>query len=198
MTPRRARLVLVLVVLAAITITVALWQPTWVTTNSVEQIPDREKRLVPATRDVFGPPPVMEPFVTVRSYWEKKVLGVPRERAFHCFVGARLFTERHGTPTRGYRDVIKDGDWFGVSYYVYSGFKANEAEVRRNFRVQGTWWNSDGTVRAQMQWCNPPTGELMWRDSPPWLWNVTDQTAPSMPAWMQDDEKWQRALDAQD
>ena len=25
----------------------------------------------------------------------------------------------------------------------------------------------------------------------PWLWGVTDQTEPSMPEWMKDDEKWQ-------
>ena len=40
--------------------------------------------------------------------------------------------------------------------------------------------------------------DLEFNRSPPWLWNVTDQTAPSMPAWMKDDEQWQRVLDAQD
>ena len=46
----------------------------------------------------------------------------------------------------------------------------------------------------------------MYRDSQrkqlktksPWLWGVTDQTAPSMPAWMKDDKQWQATLDAQE
>ncbi len=60
----------------------------------------------------------------------------------------------------------------------------------------GTNWSSDGAVVAQAEYRADGTWYIS--DTPPWLWNVTDQTAPSMPAWMKDDEKWLRALDAQD
>ncbi len=36
------------------------------------------------------------------------------------------------------------------------------------------------------------------RARPPWLWGVTDQTEPTMPAWMKDDEKWAKAREGQD
>ena len=52
-------------------------------------------------------------------------------------------------------------------------------------------WKLDGTVVYQ----RGADGEK--RRAPPWLWGVTDQTEPTMPAWMKDDEKWQAALDAQ-
>ena len=35
------------------------------------------------------------------------------------------------------------------------------------------------------------------RRAPPWWWDVTDQTEPSMPEWMKDDEQWQATLDAE-
>ena len=64
-------------------------------------------------------------------------------------------------------------------------------------------WDFDGKVRHQ-RWYVDEDGEVLLSQeegrlkfTPPWLWGVTDQTAPTMPAWMKDDAKWQAALDAQ-
>ncbi len=70
-----------------------------------------------------------------------------------------------------------------------------EVEFRNGSEVRETVWAYDGTVNCQMDYL---TDGDFFKTSPPWWWNVTDQTAPSMPAWMKDDEQWQRALDAQD
>ena len=49
----------------------------------------------------------------------------------------------------------------------------------------------DGTAAIQRD------GTVIRCLAPPWRWGVTDQTEPTMPAWMKDDAKWQAALDAQ-
>ena len=77
-----------------------------------------------------------------------------------------------------------------VMWYVENGYRA--VELHGNYRV--TCWLADGTVEKQLS-RSVHGGEVK---KAPWLWNITDQTTPSMPAWMKDDEKWQRALDAQD
>ncbi len=59
-----------------------------------------------------------------------------------------------------------------------------------------TSWNADGTVNRQA--FRSADGLEEERDSPPWLWAVTDQTEPTMPAWMKDDAKWQATLAAQE
>ena len=78
-----------------------------------------------------------------------------------------------------------------------SGLKAVEGIVFKT-STHGTQWRSDGTVQVQSVISRKMGGDDSVIQSPPWLWNVTDQTAPSIPAWMKDDELWQRALDAQD
>ena len=87
-----------------------------------------------------------------------------------------------------------------VGYYVGSGYKAYEYDVDRT--GQGfdtvTAWHPDGIVQHQEERGAGQPGWTGWTDSPPWLRGVTDQTAPSMPAWMKDDAKWQAALDAQE
>ncbi len=63
--------------------------------------------------------------------------------------------------------------------------------------MESTLYNLDGTVCNQLRRLSLGHN-LELKATPPWLWNVTDQTTPSIPAWMKDDEQWQRALDAQD
>ena len=91
----------------------------------------------------------------------------------------------------------------GITWNSKSGFMASREYWSHGTPVRFTRWRPwDGTVWVQTLCSQDPTREGMTiedeRHSPPWLWNVTDQTAPSIPAWMKDDEQWQRALDAQD
>ncbi len=87
----------------------------------------------------------------------------------------------------------------GVAYYL-DGFKYKEWRGDPVLGYEWTvWnrprWNSHGHVAAQ---CRPgKTGLFENKSSPPWWWGVTDQAAPSMPAWMKDDEKWAKALEEQ-
>ena len=144
MTPRRARLVLVLVgvvVLGVGVVAIPAWQPAW------------------------------EWATTKRKLVESPTPGPEGVRSYHTF--GRW-----------------SGKYLGVSkiWYLDSGFKY----IERLDDGSCTWWGPDGRIEAQFA----PHGSVV--SSPPWLWGVTDQTAPSMPAWMKDDEQWQRALDAQD
>ncbi len=90
-----------------------------------------------------------------------------------------------------------------TAWYVESGFKASEillefssTELRRPNRDRTTVWNERGLVTHQSSF--GPAGDFEGAIAPPWLWGVTDQTAPTIPAWMKDDAKWQAALDAQE
>ena len=82
-----------------------------------------------------------------------------------------------------------------VGWYRSTGFKAWQNGERGR-----TTWYPDGTLRLQFAW----PGSREYRFSPPstqslpWWWGVTDQTAPSAPAWVLADEQWQAALDAQE
>ena len=83
----------------------------------------------------------------------------------------------------------------GISWYIDSGFKAEQIFVRDG-KLCMTKWKPDGSVRRQD--IGIQAGKDQSQDSPPWLWGVTDQTTPTMPAWMKDDAQWQAALDAQE
>ncbi len=151
MTPRRARLVLVLVVLGVVGLGVFAWDPVywWVMTERIH---------VETTLGSFG----HGDGGLVRGWY---------------------------SPPRG-----TDNGWAvlgrpGRLWYVETGYKAMVQS-----RQGVTYWNPDGTVKCQLK---APIDGLS-NDSPPWLWGVTDQTAPSMPAWMKDDEQWQAAIDSQD
>ena len=137
----------------------------------------------------------------------------------------RVYVEKYVVPggtVRGWMSVRRgnEDDWFGpnVLYYVDAGFMSEEALFRGLPAHEGwlsrlqyleavkrvTYWNPDGTVSCQFRpgpgmpalRMEPSANES--RAAPPWWWGVTDQTAPSMPGWMKDDEKWQAALDAQE
>ncbi len=143
MTPRRARLVLVLVVLGVVGVGVAAWEPVW------------------------------------------------RWASTH-----REYTDTYGI--RGWR-VVEQWDrnkQLGRVFFWPNGFKMQELELRDSGERRYTQWRPDGTVERQAisyQGTMPNN-----KEAPPWLWGVTDQTEPTMPAWMKDDEKWQAALDAQE
>ena len=139
MTPRRARLVLVLVVLPWLALGVFVWEPmySWVTTK--------------------------------RIYMES---GSGEQRGWYLV--SRWDDKRTPGPF--------------VVWYVESGYKVTEETAP----FARTIWNPNGTISTQVM----ADGTI--KETPPWLWNSTDQTEPSMPAWMKDDEQWQRALDAQD
>ncbi len=107
---------------------------------------------------------------------------------------------------RGYET---SGRWWdyreSVRWYADTGFKAHEALYRDTICVRETYWNTDGTVDYQRYEADaiPGVGHGFVRggtqsSGPPWLWGVTDQVAPSMPAWMKDNAKWQAALAAQE
>ena len=91
--------------------------------------------------------------------------------------------------------------WTGKRYgpiggwYVDSGLRVSAGIDFGNNRNL-TNWRPNGVVA--MQGVLAPSGfPTTQKDSPPWLWGVTDQTEPTMPVWMKDDAKWQAALDAQ-
>ena len=86
-----------------------------------------------------------------------------------------------------------------VMWVVETGFLRGDGEYRDDRPLRVTTWDYDG--RVWMQQIASPDGReaSAWRVemrlSPPWLWGVTDQTEPSMPAWMKDDKLWAKALE---
>ncbi len=159
MTPRRARLVFVLVVLGVVAVAIRLAEPVWwwVTHERVYT-------------EYLGHP------------------GEPKSRGWHTCL-------RRGQV----EDTVSDGPF--VLWHTDTGFKEREGENSREVRIfsRSTEWTKNGKVLVQVR--AVPRSGGGWRadhkKSPPWWWNVTDQTAPSIPAWMKDDEQWQAALDAQ-
>ena len=79
-------------------------------------------------------------------------------------------------------------------WYVENGLKASVVIYRNNLPLQATVWHSDGRVHFQEEF-GPEGGLGPGRFTPPWLWGITDQAAPSMPEWMKDDKQWAKALE---
>ncbi len=110
------------------------------------------------------------------------------------------------SPRRGWETVSRwSGEKHGrrVMFDPRTGWKIQEDRFADGVQLEISLWNGASLVRQA------------WRDdfgtkvagsgvrtkkktSPPWLWGVTDQTEPAMPAWMKDDALWQAALDAQE
>ena len=88
------------------------------------------------------------------------------------------------TVKRGSQPYLRHGPC--ILYYVENGFKAEESFYENNTLVRSTIWNIDGLVVAQTKGQQPlfPPWEGHWpKRSPPWWWNVTDQTEPTAPWW---------------
>ena len=88
-----------------------------------------------------------------------------------------------------------------VVWYVKTGMIAWEGYAVDGHIARETCYRSNGMVMSQNRPPARPTGMLSsgpdTRLTPPWRWGVTDQTSPSMPAWMKDDAKWAKALEDQ-
>ena len=89
-------------------------------------------------------------------------------------------TERYGT---------------SVLFWRRTGVKASQNVFIHGQCAYITMWDPDGYVMVQY---DISTGRCKVRDKLPWWWGVTNQTAPSIPAWMKDDAQWQAALAAQE
>ena len=140
-------------------------------------------------------------------------LGVWRGEAVYLGVTTkRYFKERTSSyddvrfpsppATRGWTRVRRwdNHPTMEALWYVETGYESANLAFDRNGYVQMTQFAPDGNVLRQMwQYGSGGTYRLKWtRFSPPWFWSVTDQTEPTIPAWMKDHAKWQAALDAQE
>ena len=102
----------------------------------------------------------------------------------------------HFYQQRGYVTLHR---WTGARvvqrrFWVHNGLKAEETYLVGGRVARKTEWRDNGSVIGQYGLEAGRRG----RTSPPWLWGVTDQIEPTIPAWMKDDALWQAALDAQD
>ena len=130
------------------------------------------------------------------------------EHIWHWWTRTGLMAERtlveYTHPTtritvRGWSKTPRIGGmkkWLESVRFYLNGFKHEELFTGPGV-TRRTWWNPDGSVRHQ-SWHRLGESTEEQREKPPWWWGVKDQTAPSMPAWMKDDAKWQAALDAQE
>ena len=118
---------------------------------------------------------------------------------------SRVYVERHrpffsffafswgGPKMRGWKQgALWPDSGLGLLWYVDSGFKAEEYFIRDG-NVYITRWRPDGSVLRQDTGIQ--AGPDQSQETPPWLWGVTDQTEPTMPEWMNDDEQWAKALE---
>ncbi len=126
---------------------------------------------------VWASQPVYWWVMTKRQYYEIFYMG-GRERGYQAVWGRW-----------GRQPGVAHG--WGRSYNVDSGVLRGESYHENGLLLRETSWFHDGEVIHQLD-------EAKSRWAPPWLWGVTDHTAPSMPEWMKDDELWQAALDAQE
>ena len=81
-----------------------------------------------------------------------------------------------------------------LAHYLDTGFKSVESEWKDGITFSSTSWNLDGTVHEQLRENSLPGRRvpLLGKSSPPWWWNVTDQTEPTAPWW---DHEKNRAKD---
>ena len=147
-------------------------------------------------------------------------LGVWRGEALYWWVMTervycdRVLGKKH---LRGYRTPSRWEHRFlhgeVVLWDIDTGFLFSKTTHSAGEQPRATYWNPDGTLRWQVEEENAHTNNFAhlgldgWgylddrkivRTQPPWLWGVTDQTEPTIPAWMKDDTKWQAVLDAQE
>ena len=103
------------------------------------------------------------------------------------------------SPQRGWKTVLRwSGEAHGrmVLFDPRTGWKVIERRFAYGEQLEISSW--DGGSVAMQVWLDDsgtrPYGYYS-RRSPPWLWGATDETAPSIPEWMKDDEKWAKALE---
>ena len=72
-----------------------------------------------------------------------------------------------------------------VAHYVENGFRAREEQFANGTPVRRTYWKFDGRVLSQKSYTD--TG-FVEKTSPPWWWDVTDQTEPTAPWWKGDEQ----------
>ena len=121
--------------------------------------------------------------------------SVDWRRAYWAVVGKRWYWENtHDEFGELYRGWYLVHRWTGevsepcVAWWVDSGYLCEAGDTATGY----TLYRPDGTVLAQ----NVVGGAR--RSSPPWLWGVTDQTEPSIPEWMRDEEAWGARLAEQE
>ncbi len=96
----------------------------------------------------------------------------------------------HGHAVRSWERVawlgglVGDSQWF----FVVTGFKAGEekqASPNYETEMHTTEWHPDGSIMSQCRttWDTNGFPHNEWNTSPPWWWNVTDQTEPTAPWW---------------
>ena len=129
--------------------------------------------------------------------WEPVYWAVMTKREYHESVWLKgtdsEFRARGWVSVQRWTALVGYGPM--VFYYVDSGMVYIRVWSSGD-GLRETVWSPDGTVAEQAQ--ESAHGDVVSRNFPPWLWGVTDQTSPSIPAWMKDDAKWQAALDAQE
>ena len=193
MTPRRARLVLVLVVMGVVGVAVVAWEPVYwliITQKIPIETPDRSRLF--AAEEL--------PDVTRES----SPRGVTTSPQLHRRSAEMFLPDGLKHRQRGYmmvrRSTRAKHGWYRL-WYEDTGMLAYQCDFRNGEGRRETIWAFDGRVASQAKnfidsWdlFNPSAENT----ESPWWWNATDQTTPSIPAWMKDDVQWQRALDAQD
>ena len=123
---------------------------------------------------------------TVALWWQPIVWSVTTRRVYF------EFTTESGEVGRGWElknrwTVDRVGPY--KSWYLSTGYVSNEGSLGRG----GSIWHSDGTLLEQNA-----VGQDESVVDEPWLWGEGDQSEPSIPEWMLDDDEWQAALDRQD
>ena len=118
--------------------------------------------------------------------------------------------------TRRYRESSRESElvrgwstihrWSGINvgpfadYFVRSGKRSSYGSESDDGIYKHTSWKFDGSVSWQISYnvrIPPGDREKGLNYLPPWLWGVTDQTEPTMPEWMKEDEKWAKAFEEQ-
>lgn len=103
-----------------------------------------------------------------------------------------------GQATRGFR---VEGRWgqeletYPCMMWYPNGIQERD-EVKYQFgqgQFRGTYWDSTGTLVKQVEFLHRGS-DFLYRKAPPWLWGFEDQQGSSMPEWMKDDARWQRAV----
>lgn len=139
--------------------------------------------------------------------WEPIWLWATTQRHYFDGPGVRGWRTEPRTPGKPTPRGVE------VVYYVRTGFKCSETVFREGRPPRQSTWGADGRLWWQGEWRGAHTslfsrtgidGSLhrntptILRTESPWLWSVTDQAEPSMPAWMKDDTKWRAARRARD